>query len=80
MRVIEVLGHGCPNCQRLEANVRQALTMAGVEAQVVKVTDHREIAQRGVMSTPGLTIDGKLVSTGRIPSSGDIAEWLIARA
>ena len=76
MRVIEVLGHGCANCQRLEANVREAVDLAGVEAEIVKVTDYGEIASRGVMSTPGLVIDGKVVSVGRIPSAGDIAAWL----
>jgi small redox-active disulfide protein 2 len=76
MRKIEVLGSGCPNCHRLAANAREAVTMAGVEAQVDHVTDPREIARRGVMSTPGLAIDGKVVSVGRIPSAGDIAAWL----
>ena len=76
MRTIEVLGSGCPNCHRLAANAREAVAMAGVEAEVNHVTDPREIARRGVMSTPGLVIDGKVVSTGRIPSSGDIALWL----
>jgi small redox-active disulfide protein 2 len=76
MRSIEVLGSGCPNCQRLEANAREAVAMAGVEADVRHVTDPREIVRRGVMSTPGLVIDGEVVSTGRIPSAGDIAVWL----
>jgi small redox-active disulfide protein 2 len=76
MRVIEVLGSGCPNCKRVEANAREAITMAGVEAEIVKVTDYQQIAARGVMSTPGLVIDGKVVSAGRIPSAGDIAELL----
>jgi small redox-active disulfide protein 2 len=76
MRTIEVLGSGCPNCQKLEANAREAIAMAGVEAEVRHVTDFREIAARGVMSTPGLVIDGKVVSTGRVPNAGDIAMWL----
>lgn len=76
MRMIEVLGSGCPNCRKLEANAREAIVMAGVEAEVRHVTDPREIVARGVMSTPGLVIDGKVVSTGRIPNSGDIAMWL----
>jgi hypothetical protein len=53
--------------------------MAGVAAEVKHVTDPREIVQRGVMSTPGLAIDGTVVSTGRIPSAGDIALWLTER-
>jgi len=76
VKKIEVLGPGCSNCMRLEANVREAITMAGVEATVTKVTDYAEIAVRGVMSTPGLVIDGVVVSYGRVPSAGDIAEWL----
>ena len=78
MRMIEVLGSGCPNCRKLEANAREAIVMAGVEAEVLHVTDPREIVARGVMSTPGLVIDGRVVSTGRIPNAGDIAMWLVA--
>ncbi|HEX5148794.1 MAG TPA: thioredoxin family protein [Candidatus Limnocylindrales bacterium] len=77
MKVIEVLGPGCANCQAVEANAREAIAMAGVAAEVRHVTDYREIAARGVMSTPGLVIDGRVVSTGRIPNAGDIATWLL---
>ena len=76
MTKIEVLGPGCANCRRLEQVAREAVAMAGVEAEIVKVTDYREIMAYGVMSTPGLVIDGKVVSTGRIPTAGDIAMWL----
>ena len=71
MKTIEVLGPGCNNCKRLEANAREAVTMAGVDAEVIKVIDYARI-----MSTPGLVIDGKVVSYGRVPSAGDIAAWL----
>ena len=54
MRTIEVLGPGCNNCIRLEKNAREAVAMAGVEAEVVHVTDPREIIAHGIMSTPGL--------------------------
>lgn len=77
MKKIEVLGPGCPNCQAVERNAREAVLMAGVEAEISHVTDYRQIAARGVLSTPGLVIDGKLVSAGRIPPAGDIAEWLL---
>ena len=80
MRTIEVLGPGCSNCIRLEKNAREAIMMAGVDAEVVHVTDYRQIAARGVLATPGLVIDGRVVSTGRVPSAGDIAEWLDASA
>lgn len=76
MHVIEVLGPGCASCHRLEANAREATVLAGVEAEIRKVTDPREIVGFGIMSTPGLVIDGKVVSSGRVPSAGDIALWL----
>ena len=76
MHVIEVLGPGCANCQRLEQAAHEAVGMAGIDARVVKVTDYGEIASYGILSTPGLVIDGKVVSYGRVPSAGDIAVWL----
>lgn len=76
MRKIEVLGSGCNNCIRLEKNAREAIALAGIDAEIVKVTDYAEIMAHGIMSTPGLVIDGKVVSYGRVPSAGDIAQWL----
>ncbi len=76
MRTIEVLGPGCNNCRRVEANAREAIEMAGVEAEIVHVTDPREIVAHGILSTPGLVIDGRIRSYGRVPSAGDIAVWL----
>ena len=54
----------------------EAVATAGVEAEVRHVTDYGEIAARGVLQTPGLVIDGKVVSYGRVPTAGDIAVWL----
>lgn len=76
MKIVEVLGPGCNNCKRVEANAREAIAMAGVEAEVRHVTDPREIVAHGILSTPGLIIDGVIRSYGRIPSAGDIAVWL----
>ena len=76
MKTIEVLGPGCSNCRRLEQAARDAVAIAGVEAEISHVTDYAEIAKRGVMSTPGLVIDGAVVSYGRVPGPREIAEWL----
>jgi len=76
MKTIEVLGPGCNNCRRVELNAREAIALAGVEAEIVKVTDPREIVAHGILSTPGVVIDGRIRSYGRVPSAGDIALWL----
>jgi small redox-active disulfide protein 2 len=76
VKVIEVLGPGCSNCQKLEGNAREAVAQAGVEAEIRHVTDYAEIAQRGVMNTPGLVIDGRVVSVGRVVGPATIAAWL----
>ncbi len=73
---IEVLGPGCANCVKLAANAKEAVAMAGVDAEIVKVTDYAAIASYGILSTPGLVVDGKVVSYGRVLSAGDIAELL----
>lgn len=76
VKKIEVLGSGCNNCKRLEQNAREAVALAGIDAKITHVTDYAEIMSYGIMSTPGLVIDGKVVSYGRVPSAGDIAVWL----
>ena len=77
--LIKVLGPGCKNCVTLEKNVREALTRLGVEAAVEKVTDYADIMAHGVMSTPGLVIDGEVVSYGRVPTPTQIVELIAAR-
>ncbi len=78
MLTIKVLGSGCANCKRLEAVTRKVVTDLGMEAEIVKVTDYAEIMKYPILSTPGLVINEKLVSAGRIPSEDQIAGWLQA--
>ncbi|MHA6523980.1 thioredoxin family protein [Tessaracoccus sp. G1721] len=77
--LIKVLGPGCRNCTTLEKNVREALTRLGLDAEVEKVTDYADIMAHGVMSTPGLVIDGAVVSYGRVPTPTQIVELIQAR-
>lgn len=63
---IKVLGSGCAKCMTLEENVKQALSDLGQEISIEHVTDFTEIASYGVMSTPALVIDGKVVSFGKV--------------
>lgn len=73
---IKVLGPGCKNCKNLEMAVRKTLEDLGVEASVEKVENPRQIVELGVMTTPGLIINGKIKSTGRVPKNEDIAKWI----
>lgn len=75
---VKILGGGCANCKRLEAQTRKVVENLGIEAEFEKVTDHEEIFKYPILSTPGLVINGKLVSAGRIPSDSEIAGWLQA--
>ena len=75
---IKVLGSGCANCKRLEANAHKAVENLAIEATIEKVTDYAEIMKWPILSTPGLVINDKLVSAGRIPSEKEIADWLSA--
>ena len=78
MLTIKVLGPGCENCKRLAWLVERAVNHLAIEAQIIKVTDYPEIMKYKIMSTPGLVINEKLVSAGRIPTEVEIAGWLKA--
>lgn len=73
---IKILGSGCANCKRLEALARKVVGELGLEAEFEKVTDMNEIMKWPILSTPGLVVNGKVVSYGRIPSEAEIASWL----
>ncbi len=73
-----MLGSGCANCKRLEATARKVINTLAIEAEIIKVTDYAEIMKYPILSTPGLVVNEKLVSAGRIPSETEITDWLIA--
>lgn len=74
--IIKILGSGCRKCVTLGENARAAAAAVGKEVEIVKVTDFAQIAGYGVMSTPALVIDEKLVSSGKVLSPGEIASLL----
>lgn len=78
MLSIKVLGPGCANCRKLEEIAREAVASLGVEAEISKVTDMQQIIAYDVLKTPGLVINEKLVSSGRIPTPQSVAGWIRA--
>ena len=77
---IEVLGTGCRKCQLLYGEAEKAIARSGRAATLTKVEDVGQIAARGVMATPALVMDGRVVSAGRVPSAEEIAALLEAHA
>lgn len=73
---LKVLGSGCANCGTLEARTRDALHTLGVDAPVDKVTDPGEIASYGVMSTPALAVDDRVVLAGRVPTVAELVRLI----
>jgi small redox-active disulfide protein 2 len=80
MLTVKILGSGCANCRKLEAVARDAAAGAGFDAEFIKVTDMKDIMAYDVLSTPGLVINEKLVSSGRIPTQAEIRQWMSAPA
>lgn len=78
MITIKVLGPGCANCRKLEEIARQAAASLDVESEIIKVTDMQEIIAYDILQTPGLVINEKLVSSGRIPAPASVVEWIRA--
>jgi len=76
MLTIKILGPGCANCKRLEEIARKAATNMGVEAEFIKVTAYNDILAYNILSTPGLVINEKVVSSGRIPAPASVTTWL----
>ncbi len=76
---IKVLGTGCPKCKALEKATLEAVAEAGIDAQVSKVEDIVEIMNYGVMTTPAIVIDGKVVMKGRVPSVEEIKSIILKK-
>ena len=76
MLTVKVLGPGCDNCKKLAALTEHALAGLAIEAKVEKVTDHGGIMKYKILATPGLVINEKVVSAGRVPSEAEITTFL----
>lgn len=76
MKKITVLGTGCPKCKTLLANTEQAASETGAEYEIEKVEDIAEIMAYGIMSMPGLAVDGKVVSSGKLLSAKEIKDLI----
>lgn len=73
---IEILGTGCAKCNRLEQTARSAADKLGLTYQLEHVTDIREFAKRGVMVTPALVVDGKVIVAGKVPPESEVTRLL----
>ena len=78
MKNVKVLGPGCKRCEATADLVRAEAAKLGLDVEVEKITDYPTIARFGVVSTPGIVIDGKLVHAGGLPKAEDVASWLAA--
>ncbi|MEI2385052.1 thioredoxin family protein [Breoghania sp. JC706] len=76
MKSVKVYGPGCKRCETTEKMVRDAAARLGLDIEVEKVSDPKSIAMAGVMSTPGIAVDGKLVHSGGLPDAGKLEDWL----
>lgn len=74
--VVRILGTGCAKCSSLETKVKEIASRNNITADFVKVTDIQEIMKYGILMTPGLVINEKVVSSGIIPKDEQILQWL----
>jgi small redox-active disulfide protein 2 len=73
---IKVLGSGCAKCHSLEDKVRKIVEENAIDAVITKVTDIQQIMSYGIMMTPGLVINEKVISVGTVPPDAQILKWL----
>lgn len=74
---IKVLGSGCANCQNLEKLCKEVVTENNIETEIEKVIDYKEIMSYGIMSTPRLVINGKVILSGKLPTKSTLTHWLM---
>ncbi|KPK24538.1 MAG: glutaredoxin [Desulfobacterales bacterium SG8_35_2] len=73
---IKVCGPGCANCTKAESIVKEVVSGAGIDAEIIKITDFVEMAKLGVLSTPAIVIDGKIMCVGKVPTKSEVLEWI----
>jgi small redox-active disulfide protein 2 len=73
---VRLLGIGCPKCKTLEERVRRLIAISRLDVEVEKVSDLREIMEYGIMTTPGLVVNGVVKSAGSVPEDAILLEWL----
>jgi small redox-active disulfide protein 2 len=77
MKLIQILGTGCPKCEKLKHNAEEAVKSSGADAKIEKVTDIMKITSFGVMMTPAIVIDGQVKAVGKVLSPEDIQKLLV---
>jgi small redox-active disulfide protein 2 len=73
---IKILGSGCTNCKNLEKLCNEVVAENNINAEIEKVTDYKEIMKYGIMSTPGLVLNGKVILSGKLPTKSTLSHWL----
>ncbi len=74
---IKILGSGCTNCKNLEKLCNEVVVENNLIAEIEKVTDYKEIMKYGIMSTPGLVLNGKVILSGKLPTKSTLTHWLM---
>jgi small redox-active disulfide protein 2 len=77
MKRVQILGTGCPKCEKLAKTAAEAAKLAGIDCEIEKVTDIQKIMQYGVMMTPALVIDGQVKVVGKVPPAEEIKDMLL---
>ncbi len=77
MLTIKVLGSGCAHCKRVEQIAKKVVADLDIEAEIIKVTDYNDIMAYNILSTPGLVINEKAVSSGRIPTPAEVTTFIV---